>query len=118
MDVQDIQEATSLVEHTGSKSERAWPPYMKGLLLLRVHREAEAGASLEEAVRIYPTHKNPAALALLQYHSERGDRRAFLDVGSRFFRGHVLDPATTETLRQLGARLGIGVSGGIDAGRR
>src|SRR5207249_6782533 len=44
-----VQEATSLVEHTGSKSERAWPPYMKGLLLLRVHREAEAGASLEEA---------------------------------------------------------------------
>jgi hypothetical protein len=107
-----VDEATSLLEHTGSKSERAWPPYMKGLLLLRLQREAEAVASLDEAVRIHPTHTNPAALALLEHHSQRGNRSGFIDVGNRFFRGHVLDRSTTEKLRQLGARLGIGVTGG------
>ncbi|PYN71885.1 MAG: hypothetical protein DMD97_25875 [Candidatus Rokuibacteriota bacterium] len=102
-----VREATSLLEHTGSKSERAWPPYMKGLLLLRLHRDEEAVASLDEAVRIYPHHKNPAALALLQYHSEHGNRTAFLDIGNRFFLGQFLDLSTTEKLRQLGARLGL-----------
>src|SRR2546425_13141061 len=64
-----VNETTSLLDKTGSKSERGWPPYMKGLLLLRLKDDAAAVASLEEAVRIYPNHKNPAALALLQYHS-------------------------------------------------
>lgn len=113
-----IQEATSILEHTGSKSERALPSYKKGLLLLRLGHDAEALASLEESLGIYPTHKNPAALRLLQYYSERGNRLAFLDIGNRFFRGRVLDLATMQALRQLSARLGIGVSGGTDAGRR
>jgi hypothetical protein len=102
-----VHEATSLLEHTGSKSERAWPPYMKGLLLLRIQRDEEAVVSLEEAVRIYPNYKNPAALALLQYHSEHGNRTAFLDIGNRLFLGQFLDLSTTEKLRQLGARLGL-----------
>jgi len=102
-----VNETTSLLEKTGSKSERGWPPYMKGLLLLRLKDDAAAVASLEEAVRIYPNHKNPAALALLQYHSEHGDRMAFLDIGNRLFIGQSLDLSTTEKLRQLGARLGL-----------
>jgi len=80
---------------------------MKGLLLLRLKQDAAAVASLEEAVRIYRNHKNPAALALLQYHSERGNRTAFLDIGNRLFLGQFLDPSTTEKLRQWGARLGL-----------
>ena len=79
----------------------------KGLLLLRLKDDAAAVASLEEAVRIYPNHKNPAALALLQYHSEHGNRMAFLDIGNRLFIGQSLDLSTTEKLRQLGARLGL-----------
>ena len=102
-----VNETTSLLEKTGSKSERGWPPYMKGLLLLRLKDDAAAVASLEEAVRIYPNHKNPAALALLQYHSEHGNRMAFLDIGNRLFIGQSLDLSTTEKLRQLGARLGL-----------
>jgi len=100
-------ETTSLLEKTGSKSERAWPPYMKGLLLLRLKQDAAAVASLEESVRIYPNRKNPAALALLQYHSKHGNRMAFLDIGNRLFVGQSLDQTTTEMLRQLGARLGL-----------
>ncbi|TMB53826.1 MAG: hypothetical protein E6J47_08965 [Chloroflexi bacterium] len=102
-----VQAASALLEDTGSKSERAWPPYMKALVLLRSRRDAEAVASLEEAVTIYPHRKNPAALALLQYHSEHGNREAFLEMGNRLFRGQTLDPSTAETLRQLGARLGL-----------
>ena len=102
-----VNETTSLLDKTGSKSERGWPPYMKGLLLLRLKHDAAAVASLEEAVRIYPNHKNPAALALLQYHSEHGNRMAFLDIGNRLFIGQSLDLSTTEKLRQLGARLGL-----------
>jgi len=102
-----VQAASSLLEDTGSKSERAWPPYMKGLVLLRSRRDAEAVASLEEALTIYPHHKNPAALALLQYHSEHGNREAFLEMGNHLFRGQTLDASTAETLRQLGARLGL-----------
>jgi hypothetical protein len=113
-----VNEAMSLLEHTGSKSDRAWPRYMKGLLLMRLQREAEAVASLEEAVRIHPTHQNPAALALLEYHAQRGNRPGFLDIGNRFFRGHVLDRSTTEKLRQLGAGLGIAVTEGTGTGRR
>src|SRR5205807_8382040 len=94
-----VHEATSLLEHTGSKSERGWPPHMKGLLLLRLKHDAAAVASLEEAVRIYPNHKNPAALALLQYHSEHGNRTAFLDIGNRLLIGQSLDLSTTEKPR-------------------
>lgn len=100
-------EAASRLGDADSKGERAWPPYMKGLLLLRLKRDAEAVASLEEAVGIYPSHKNPAALALLQYHSEHGNRTAFLDIGNRLFIGQSIDQPTTEQLRKLGERLGL-----------
>ncbi|HSB79243.1 MAG TPA: DUF2723 domain-containing protein [Candidatus Methylomirabilis sp.] len=102
-----VDEVSSLLGDTDSKGVQAWPPYMKGLLLLRLKRDAEAVASLEESVRLYPNHKNPAALALLQYHSERGNRTAFLNIGNRIFVGQSLDQPTTEQLRQLGARLGL-----------
>src|SRR5439155_20536195 len=97
------------------KSGRALPSYKTGLLLLRLGHDAETLASLEESLRIYPTHKNPAALRLLQYYSERAHRLAFLDIGNRFFRGRVLDLATMQARRHLSARLGTGVAGSTDA---
>jgi transmembrane protein TMEM260 (protein O-mannosyltransferase) len=102
-----VDDATRRLERTGSKSERAWPPYMKGTLQLRLKQDAEALASLDEALRIYPSHKNPAALALLEYHSAHGNPTAFLDVGNRIFVGQSLDRPTTDRLLQLGARLGL-----------
>src|SRR5206468_12573128 len=47
-----VREATFLLEHTGSHSERAWPPYIKGLLLLPLTRYEQAEASLDGAVMI------------------------------------------------------------------
>jgi transmembrane protein TMEM260 (protein O-mannosyltransferase) len=102
-----VAETTALLEETGSKSERAWPPYMKGMLQLRLKQDAEAVTSLEDALRIYPSHKNPAALALLEYHSEHGNPTAFLDIGNRIFVGQSLDRPMTEKLLRLGARLGL-----------
>jgi transmembrane protein TMEM260 (protein O-mannosyltransferase) len=102
-----VDDAARRLESTGSKSERAWPPYMRGTLQLRLKQDADALASFDEALRIYPSHKNPVALALLEYYSAHGNRTAFLDVGNRIFVGQSLDRPMTDRLLQLGARLGL-----------
>jgi TPR repeat protein len=100
-----LEAAVAALEGTGSKSERAFPWLMKGVRLLRLGRDGEAVRSLERSVEIHPHRKNPAVMALLRYHSERGHREAFFAVGNRYFLGRTVDPATAAELQRLAAPL-------------
>jgi hypothetical protein len=88
-----------------SMEDRASPAHARAKALLHAGRPDEAEAALRDSIRIYPSHKNPAAMDLVRLYARTGRKAEFADVVNRYFIYRALGPGLEAELYALKAKL-------------